>query len=191
MSLAWTTTSEERRYAYTEEGVLHPGNFISTYLESTGSPLAKLLAVSTVGLPGSFLRLKRTTAEEVMRYRLPFMVEDVPHNHWFNWGPPPPGTETAGTAVAYNRFGKGQSLYIWGCRSSGPCKSRLRWIRLWIPELMRQLVKNPIAELRPEPFTEYCARDIFLRQVGRACPGAGLEHRGDRRWKGSTGGFRG
>ena len=44
-----------------------------------------------MGLPGSFLRVKRTTAEEVMRYRLPFMVEDLPHNKWFNWGPPPPG----------------------------------------------------------------------------------------------------
>ncbi len=91
---------------------MRPGNFTSIYLESSGNPLAKLLSVSTVGLPGSFVKLKRTTAEEVMRYRLPFMVEDIPHNHWFNWGPPPPGTESAGTAVAYNRFGKGQSLYI-------------------------------------------------------------------------------
>jgi hypothetical protein len=157
--------SEERRYAYNAEGVLHPGNFTSTYLESTGSPLAKLLSVSTVGLPGSFVKLKRTTAEEVMRYRLPFMVEDVPHNHWFNWGPPPPGTETAGTAVAYNRFGKGQSLYI-GVPIFWAMQSKLRWIRLWLPDLMRQLVKNPIAELRPEPFTEFAHGTFFYDKAG-------------------------
>ena len=104
--------SEERRYAYDANGKLRPGDFTSTYLESAGHPLAKTLAVSTVGLPGSFLKLKRTTAEEVMRYRLPFMVQDLAHNRWFNWGPPPPGTETAGTAVAHNRYGKGQSVYL-------------------------------------------------------------------------------
>jgi hypothetical protein len=152
--------SEERRYADTAEGVLHPGNFTSTYLESTGSPLANLLSVSTVGLPGSFVKLKRTTAEEVMRYRLPFMVEDVPHNHWFNWGPPPPGTETAGTAVAYNRFGKGQSLYL-GVPIFWAMQTKLRWIRQWIPELMRLLVKDPIAELRSDPFTEYMHGTFF------------------------------
>ncbi|MGH9345081.1 MAG: beta-galactosidase trimerization domain-containing protein, partial [Terriglobia bacterium] len=104
--------SEERKYAYTADGKLRPGNFTSTYLESAGHLLAKILSVSTVGLPGVFLRLKKTTAEEVMSYRLPFMVQNLKKNEWFNWGPPPPGSETAGTAVAYNKFGKGQSLYI-------------------------------------------------------------------------------
>jgi len=152
--------SEEKKYAYTAEGVLHPGNFTSIYLESTGDPLAKLLSVSTVGLPGSFVKVKSTTAQEVMRYRLPFMVEDIPHNHWFNWGPPPPGTETAGTAVAYNRFGKGQSLYI-GVPIFWAMQTKLRWIRQWIPEFMRLLVKNPIAELRPDPSTEYVHGTFF------------------------------
>lgn len=152
--------SEERKYAYTDEGVLRLGNFTSTYLESVGSPLAKLLAVSTVGLPGSFLKLKRTTAEEVMRYRLPFMVQDIPHNHWFNWGPPPPGTESAGTAVAYNRFGKGQSVYI-GVPIFWAMQPKLRWVHLWLPDLLRQLVPNPIAEIRPEPFTEFAHGTFF------------------------------
>jgi hypothetical protein len=152
--------TEERKYAYTSEGVLHPGNFTSIYLESTGDPLAKMLSASTVGLPGSFVKVKRTTAQEVMRYRLPFMVEDIPHNHWFNWGPPPPGTETAGTAVAYNRFGKGQSLYI-GVPIFWAMQTKLQWIRHWIPELMRLLVKDPIAELRPDPLTEYVHGTFF------------------------------
>ena len=152
--------AEERKYAYTADGTMRPVNFTSIYLESSGNPLAKLLSVSTVGLPGSFVKLKRTTAEEVMRYRLPFMVEDIPHNHWFNWGPPPPGTESAGTAVAYNRFGKGQSLYI-GVPIFWAVYSRLHWIRNWIPDFMRQLVRNPIAEIRPEPFTEYLHGTFF------------------------------
>ena len=119
-----------------------------------------MLSVNTVGLPGSFVKLKLTTAQEVMRYRLPFMVEDIPNNHWFNWGPPPPGTETAGTAVAHNRFGKGQSLYT-GVPLFWAMQTKLRWIRQWIPELMRLLLKAPIAELRPDPFTEYVHGTFF------------------------------
>jgi hypothetical protein len=146
--------SEERHYAYDAEGKLRRGEFTSTYLESAGHPLAKVLEVSTVGLPGSFLKLKRTTAEEVMRYRLPFISQDLAHNKWFNWGPPPPGTETAGTAVAFNRYGRGQSVYL-GVPVFWAMQWRPFWIRKWIPELMRKLVPNPIAELRPEPFSEY------------------------------------
>jgi hypothetical protein len=41
--------SEERKYAYDREGKLRSGDFISTYLESSGHPLAKSLATSTVG----------------------------------------------------------------------------------------------------------------------------------------------
>jgi hypothetical protein len=152
--------SEERRYAYDTDGKLRPGEFTSTYLESSGHRLAKMLAASTVGQPGSFVRLKRTTAEEVMRYRLPFMVEDMAHNKWFNWGPPPPGTETAGTAVAYNRCGKGQSVYL-GIPIFWAMQWRPFWIRKWIPDLVRELVKEPIAELRPEPFSEYVHGTFF------------------------------
>lgn len=158
--------SEERKFMHA--GGDHPRwseSNTSTYLESSGNPLASMLAVSTVGLAGPFLKLKRTTAEEVMRYLLPFMVEDIEHNHWFNWGPPPPGTETAGTAVAYNRYGKGQSLYL-GVPIFWAMQFRPHWIRAWIPDVMRQLVKEPIAELRPEPFTEYFHGSFFYDRSG-------------------------
>jgi hypothetical protein len=95
-----------------------------------------------------------------MRYRLPFMVEDLSHNQWFNWGPPPPGTKTAGTAVAYNRFGKGQSIYL-GIPIFWEMQWRAFWIRRWIPALMRQLVPMPIAEVRPEPSSEFVHGTIF------------------------------
>lgn len=157
--------SEERRYVRDETGERHAGDSTSTYLESSGHKLAAMLAVSTVGMPGAFLNVKRTTSEEVMRYRLPFMVEDVPHNHWFNWGAPPPGTETGGAAVAYNRFGKGQSLYF-GVPIFWAMQGRPFWIKAWVPELMRQLVRYPIAELRPEPFTEYLHGSFFYNQAG-------------------------
>jgi len=152
--------SEEHKYAYTREGVLRPGDFTTTYIESSGHRLASLLAVSTVGLSGSFVRVKTTTAEEVMRYRLPVMVEDIPNNHWFNWGPPPPGTEVAGTAVAYNRFGQGQAVYL-GIPIFWAMQFRPFWIRRWIPDLMRQLVPLPIAEIIPQPFSEYVHGSLF------------------------------
>jgi hypothetical protein len=104
--------SEERRYAYDEAGKPRPGDFTATYLESAKHPLAKTLEASTVGLPGSFLRVKTTTAQEVLRHRLPFMVECIRSNKWFNWVSPAPGTETAGTVVAYNLFGQGEALYV-------------------------------------------------------------------------------
>jgi hypothetical protein len=151
--------SEERKYAYDSEGKLKQG-LRATYIESAGHPLAEPLAVSTVGLPGSFLNVKRTTAAEVMRYHLPVMVEDLPHNKWFSWGPPPPGGETAGTAVAYNRFGRGQSLYL-GIPIFRAMIQRPPWVREWIPFLLRQLVPNPVAELRAEPFSEFVHGTFF------------------------------
>ncbi len=151
--------SEEKKYAYDAEGKLKK-RFTSTYLESSGHRLANRLAESTVGLPGSFLRIERSTADEVMRYRLPFMVEDLPHNKWFNWGPPPPGSELGGTAVAYNQFGKGQALYI-GVPIFRAMEGRPFWVRQWIPALMRQLVAEPIAELTLEPSSEYVHGTFF------------------------------
>ena len=95
-----------------------------------------------------------------MHYRLPFMVEDLPHHQWFNWGPPPPGAETGGVAVAYNKFGKGQALYI-GVPIFRAVQWRPFWIQQWIPYLLQQLVPRPIAELRPVPFSEYVHGTFF------------------------------
>src|SRR5271157_664821 len=151
--------SEERKYATDVEGKVKEG-FTATYLESSGHPLAQILAVSTVGLPGPFLNLKCTTAEEVMHYRLPFMVEDLPHHQWFNWGPPPPGEEKGGTAVKYNRFGHSHTLYI-GVQVFRAIHSRPAWIQRWVPNLLRQLVPRPIVELWPDPFSEYIHGTFF------------------------------
>ncbi len=107
----WTTRGKEKKYAYDAEGKLKRG-FTSTYLESSGHPLSRLLAVSTVGLPGRSLHVKRTSALEVMRYRLPFMVEDQAHNKWLDWGPPRRDPNPEVTAVAYNKYGQGHALYI-------------------------------------------------------------------------------
>jgi len=140
---------------------------VSIYLESAGHPLTQMLAVSTVGLPGSFLTLRRTTAEEVMRYRLPFMVEDMAHNKWFNWGPPPPGLESGGTAVVHNRFGKGQALYL-GVNLFQAVHDKLFWIRRWVPELMRQLVPQPIAEFQSPMLPEYVHATFFWSKDKRS-----------------------
>ncbi len=165
--------SEERKYAYDQDGKFKEG-MVAVYLESAGHPLAKPISDGTVGLPGSFLKLRRTTAEEVMRFRLPVMVEDLPKDKWFNWGAPPPGTETAGPGAVYNKFGQGRALYIgapvfraihsatgWGITD------RPFWIREWIPSLMQQLDPNPIAELIPVPFTEYVHGTFFYAKSKR------------------------
>ena len=151
--------SEETKYALNAEGKVKEG-VTATYLESSGHPLARLLAVSTVGLPGPFVNLKLTTAKEVMHYRLPFMVEDLPHHKWFNWGPPPPGPDVGGPAVAYNKFGQGQAVLI-GAPVFRAVNWRPVWIRRWIPDVLRQLVRRPVAELRPEPFSEYVHGTFF------------------------------
>ncbi len=166
--------SEERSYAYDQDGKFKEG-MVAVYLESAGHPLAKPISDGTVGLPGSFLKLRRTTAEEVMLFRLPVMVEDLPKDKWFNWGAPPPGTETAGSGVVYNKFGQGRALYIgapifraihaatgWGITD------RPFWIREWIPALMQQLDPNPIAELTPVPFTEYVHGTFFYDKNKRS-----------------------
>jgi hypothetical protein len=152
--------SEESLYADNEHGKPRSADFTSTYLESAGHPLAKLVSISTVGLPGSFLKLQRNQAEEVMHYRLPLMAENLAQNQWFNWGPPPPGGQTAGTAVAFHKFGKGQSLYI-GVPIFWAMQARPFWIREWVPALLWQLTPNPLAELWPVPFSEYVHGTFF------------------------------
>jgi hypothetical protein len=151
---------EVTEYASDEKGRQREGNAVTTYLESTGHPLAEVIAQGTVGLPGPFIRMKETTAEPVMRYRLPLLVEDVPHNHWAGWGSPPPGPQTAGTAVVFNRFGKGQCIYI-GVPIFWAMEWRAQWIRSWIPWLMRKLVSNPLVELRSDPFSEFVHGSFF------------------------------
>ena len=157
--------SEERKYACDEAGNPRPAA-ITTYLESAGHPLAARFGKETVGLPGSFLSVKPTTAQEVMRYRLPLMVEDIPHQHWYNWGSPPPGAELGSPAVTVNKFGKGQAIYM-GAPVFWAMKDRPYWIRQWIPVLLRQLVPDPIVELRLEPFSEYVHGTFFRDQTGR------------------------
>jgi hypothetical protein len=158
--------SEEKKYAYDPSAKFKEG-VISIYLESTGHALSKSLAVSTVGLPGSFLRVRQTSGQEVLRYRLPFMIEDLPNRKWFNWGPPPPGEETGGPAAVFNQFGKGQSLYV-GVNLFQAMNSKLFWIRSWVPEVMRSLVPQPVAELRSEVFPEYVHGTFFWEKDGRS-----------------------
>jgi hypothetical protein len=158
-------SSEVTRYAYDANGKQREGNPISTYMEPAGHPLAEALSKSTVGLPGPFITIKRTTAEEVMRYRLPLLAEDVPHDQWVGWGAPPPGPETAGTAVAFNRFGKGQSLYL-GVPIFWAVQGRATWIQKWIPGLIQHLVPNPLAEIRTLPVSEY-VHGTFFHDAGK------------------------
>ena len=153
--------SEERKYAYDQEGHFKKG-VIQTYLESSGHPLTKSLAVSTVGLSGPFLRLKiRAGAQELLRYRLPMMVEDLPHYKWFNWGPPPPGRESGGTAAVFNRYQKGQAVYVGAPIFQAVTNDKLFWTRTWIPTLVRQLVPNPVAELTFAALPKYLHGTFF------------------------------
>ncbi len=157
--------SEERKYAFDEEGKPRPVT-ISTYLESAGHPFAQMFGSVTLGLPGTFVNVKRTTATEVMRYRLPFMVEDMPHNQWYNWGPPPPGAVLGGTSVAHNKYGKGQAVYM-GAPVFWAMDSKLYWIRQWVPELLRMLNPEPIVELSVDPFSRYVHGTFFYDKSKR------------------------
>ena len=168
--------AEEKKYAYDPEGNFNEG-VVQTYLESTRHRLTKELATSTVGLPGTFLKLKkRPGAEEIFRYRLPLMVEDLNNNKWFNWGPPPPGTETGGTAGVYHKFGKGQVVYLGvplfeslhSVASEVVFDRRDRfWIRKWIPRLVRQLAPDPIAEIRSKLLPEFVHGTFFYDKSRR------------------------
>jgi hypothetical protein len=157
--------SEVTTYAYDETGKQREGNAVSTYLESSGHPLAEVLSQGSVGLPGPFLAMKSSTAQEVMHYRLPLLAEDVANDKWVGWGPPPPGSQTAGTAVAFNKFGRGQSIYI-GVPIFWAMQWRASWLQAWVPNLIRKLAPNPIAELRASPPSEYI-HGTFFRDADR------------------------
>ncbi len=161
--------SEERRYMYDYEGKYKKG-FIGMYLRPSDHPLAKGLGEGTVGAAGTFLYLKRTTAVQVMEYILPFMVIHPEEHLFYSEGPPPPGKESGGSAVTYNKFGKGQAVYIGlpifrnvSMRLEVPemIQDRLIWVRKWIPDVLRQLVPRPVAELSTEPHSEYVHGSFF------------------------------
>ena len=120
--------------------VSEENKYTENYIESAGHPLAEKLGREHGGIRGPYLTIRPTTAKPVMRYRLPWMVEDLKKNKWYNWGPPPPGKETGGPAVTLNQFGKGQALYLAFplFRLFGRTH-RPRWIRELIPEFIRQL----------------------------------------------------
>jgi hypothetical protein len=147
-------------YAYDNAGKQRDGNAITTYLESHGHPLTQAISSGTVGLPGPFIRLRETTAQAVMSYRLPLLAEDASKNLWVGWGSPPPGPETAGTAVAFNKFGKGQSLYF-GVPIFWALKWRARWIEKLVPAMVRRLVPDPVAEIHTQPESEYVHGSFF------------------------------
>jgi hypothetical protein len=151
--------AEDRKYAYDSAGNIKE-DVTAIYLESAGHPLAKSLAVSTVGVPGSFLRVRCKTAQEVMRFRLPLMVEEMEKTRWFNWGPPPPGGDTVPFAVTLNRFGKGQALYV-GVQLFRAMNTRPFWIQKWVPELVRSLAPGPVFELNSQPSSEYVHATYF------------------------------
>jgi hypothetical protein len=46
-------------------------------------------------------------------------------------------------------------------------KDRPFWIRRWIPDLVKQLVPNPIAEFQFEPFSEYAHGTFFYDRTKR------------------------
>ena len=151
---------EDRKYSYDDQGHLKKGG-VQIYLESTGHALTRSLAVSTVGLSNSFLRLHpRAGAHELLRYRLPAFVEDVPNHKWFNWISPPPG-ESGGVAAVHNRFGKGQSVYIGVPVFQSVTNDKMYWSRRWLSELVRQLVPNPVVELRLSTLPEYVHGTFF------------------------------
>jgi hypothetical protein len=62
--------------------------------------------------------------------------------------------------VAFNKLGKGQSLYF-GVPIFWAMRARPFWIREWIPALMRQLAPNPLAEIRSVPASEYVHGTFF------------------------------
>jgi Hypothetical glycosyl hydrolase 6/Beta-galactosidase trimerisation domain len=164
--------STDTAYAYDATGKQREGNAITTYLEPHGHPLTQAMSIGTVGLPGPFIRMRETSAQEVMSYRLPLFAEDVSKNLWVGWGSPPPGPNTAGVAVAFNRYGKGQSLYL-GVPIFWAMQWRAHWIEEWVPAMVRRLVPGPVAELRTQPQSEYVhgsffhdrARQLILVQI--------------------------
>ena len=193
MCWVWITKSEEKKYAYDAEGNFKE-DVVQTYLDSTGHPLTKSLATSSVGLSGTFLRVKKTR-----RGRRDLPLSAALDGGGFEerqmvstGGPPPPGKETGSTAGVYHKFGKGQVVYLGvplfealhGALGAVVFDRRDRfWIRKWVPRLVRQLVPHPIAELESKVLGEFVSRYVFLRPEPPLCAGADSErdragHRG-------------
>ena len=164
---------EEKKYAYDDAGKLK-SNFISTYLEPSGHDLARPLAARdrrTAGLISLSTTHHRPGGHALSASRDGGGSRQKPV---VQLGSASSGKETAGLAVAYNKFGKGQAVYMgaplfraMSTRTEfGNVVDRPYWLRAWMHQLIRQLIPNPVAEIVPTPFTEYLHGSFFYDPAG-------------------------
>jgi hypothetical protein len=61
----------------------------------------------------------------------------------------------------FNRYQKGQAVYVGAPIFQAVTNDKLFWTRTWIPALVRQLVPNPVAELTFAALPEYLHGTFF------------------------------
>ena len=117
--------SEEKKYAYDPEGNFKEG-VVQTYLESSRHTLTKELATSTVGLPGTFLKLKkRPEAEGDLPLSTPADGGRLEEQQVVQLGAASSRHRDGGQPLYTTSLGKGRSSTL-GCRYSSRSTASLR-----------------------------------------------------------------
>ena len=148
---------EVRKYA----GKDGPG----IYFQSTGHPLSAFLGSGVVGIlmAGSLVMLPGTAptcpfvrvhgpAQNILDYRLPYMVPDLDKHIVDSWNPAPPGNERIPQAATIHEYGDGKAIYIGApifrrYQTTSTSYTFVRSTLYWVDEFVRRIVK----ELAPDP----------------------------------------
>jgi hypothetical protein len=133
------------------------------YFQSAGHPLSAFLGSGVVGIlvvgllpPGSapscpFVRV-HGPAENILDYRLPYMVPDLDKHIVDSWNPAPPGNEKIPQAATIHNYGDGKAIYVGvpifrRYQTNSTSYTYVRTPLYWVDEFVRRIVK----ELVPDP----------------------------------------
>ena len=133
------------------------------YFQSTGHPLSAFLGSGVMGilvlgwLPmGSipccpFVRV-HGPAENVLDYRLPYLVPDLDKHVADTWNSAPPGNEKIPQAATVHRYGDGNAVYVgvpifrqyqMSSVSNTSLRIPLHWVDEFVRRTVKELVHNP------------------------------------------------
>jgi hypothetical protein len=137
------------------------------YLQTSGHPLSKSLGSGEVGILAAssnrdpafcpFVRVQGS-AENLLDFRLPYVVPDLDKHIVDSWNPAPPGRDKIPQAATLQTYGEGKAIYI-----GLPIFQRyqpainftlslapLYWADEFVRELIRQLVPEPPIRVESE-----------------------------------------
>jgi len=121
-------------------------NQYGSYLDASNHFLAKHIIKTNVPFSAPAYKVNLNSGEALGCHQMPTVVYEP--GSWWNWSSPPPGVITNSSAIVYNAFGKGHSIYFaaeifeeLSATQYSPGQVKFNWIKTFI--------KGSLDDLKP------------------------------------------